>query len=330
MIISKTPFRVSFAGGGTDLSAYYKKRGFGAVLSTSIDKYMYITVHKPFEDYILLRYSSTELVNKVEEVKHPLIKEALKLLKIKNNIEITSFADIPSIGGTGLGSSSSYTIGLLNTLSAHLGKHFSKEKLAKSACDIEINKVGSPIGKQDQYAAAYGGLNFIKFNDDETVIVEPIIMDSEIKKKLNNRLVLFYTGITRSANEILIKQKKNTMNSQDHLNFLDKMKELAIELRKDLKNGKIDSFGQMLHKGWEYKKEMAAGITNVAIENLYNYGTKNGAEGGKLLGAGGGGFLLFYVLEKNKKKLIKTMTSKGVRYFPFNFENDGSRIIFQS
>jgi len=322
MIISKTPFRISFCGGGTDLKEYYSHRQ-GSVVSTTIDKYMYITVKEYFDtNKIFLKYSRTELVSNINKIKHPIIREALKLVGIVRGIDITSLANIPS--ATGLGSSSAFTVGLLNALYAYLDEHKSPEHLAKEACKIEIDILKEPIGKQDQYITAYGGLRHILFNPDESVNVEMIIIPKSLKEELENNLMLFYTGIQRKASEILQEQKSNTNKKME---FLDRMRDISFELKEALLKKDLTRFGELLHKNWEYKKMLASKITNDVIDRYYKIAIKNGALGGKVLGAGGGGFLLFYCEQKNQNKLLKSLSS--LKHVPFKFESNGTRIVYR-
>jgi len=321
MIITKTPFRVSFCGGGSDMANFYEKYG-GCVLSTSINKYCYISIHPYFnENQTLLKYSENELVDNPDQINHKIFRRVLTDMDI-HGVEISSTADIP--GGTGLGSSSTFTVGLLNTLNCYKGKFVSKDKLAKLACEVEIEKLGNPIGKQDQYGAALGGLNFIKFNQDGSVSHEPILMDGKTYKRLQNNLLMFYTGTTRSANTILAEQTKN-ITSEDKAKNLLKMCGLARDMKAALENNDISSFGKILDEGWQLKKELASGIANPAIDEAYETAMKNGALGGKLLGAGGGGFLLFYCEEEKQDKLKKAI---GLRELDFSFERDGTGVIY--
>ena len=321
MIITKTPFRVSFCGGGSDMANFYEKYG-GCVLSTSINKYCYISIHPYFnENQTLLKYSENELVDSPDQIKHRIFRQVLTDMGI-HGVEISSTADIP--GGTGLGSSSTFTVGLLNTLNCYNGKFVSKDKLAKLACEVEIEKLGNPIGKQDQYGAALGGLNFIKFNQDGSVSHEPILMDGKTYKKLQKNLLMFYTGTTRSANTILAEQTKN-ITSEDKAKNLLKMCGLAKDMKVALENNDISSFGKILDEGWQLKKELASGIANPAIDEAYEIAMKNGALGGKLLGAGGGGFLLFYCEEEKQDQLKKAI---GLRELDFSFERDGTSVIY--
>lgn len=321
MIISKTPFRVSFFGGGTDLKDYYKSN-YGAVVSTTIDKYIYITVNKRFEDSIRVSYSKTEIVDNVNEIQHPIVRNALKLVGIDGGIEITSIADIPA--KTGLGSSSTFTVGLLNALYAYKGVYASAEKLASEACKIEIEMLGEPIGKQDQYAAAYGGLNYIQFNSDDSVFVEPLICSKETKDYLNSNLMLFYTGMTRSTGEILKDQKKNTNSKYE---VLTQMRDMTKSFKSVISAGKdLNSIGKLLDNAWDLKKQMSNKISSGIIDEHYEKALINGALGGKILGAGGGGFLLLYCESHNQEKLKNVLSE--LNYVPIKFEGQGSKIIF--
>ena len=321
MIITKTPFRVSFCGGGSDMANFYEKYG-GCVLSTSINKYCYISIHPYFnENQTVLKYSENELVDSPDQIKHRIFRQVLTDMGI-HGVEISSTADIP--GGTGLGSSSTFTVGLLNSLNCYKGKFVSKDKLAKLACEVEIEKLGNPIGKQDQYGAALGGLNFIKFNQDGSVSHEPILMEGKTYKELQKNLLMFYTGTTRSANTILAEQTKN-ITSEDKARNLLKMCGLAKDMKVALENNDISSFGKILDEGWQLKKELASGIANPAIDEAYEIAMKNGALGGKLLGAGGGGFLLFYCEEEKQEQLKKAI---GLKELDFSFERDGTSVIY--
>lgn len=321
MIITRTPFRISFAGGGSDLPSFYR-RHTGAVLSTAIDKYMYIVLHPFFQkDKIQLKYSKNELVGDVNDIRHPIFREVLKEYGL-SGIDINSIADVPS--GTGLGSSSSFTVGLLNAVRAYLGKASGAGALGAMACDVEINKVGSPIGKQDQYAAAYGGLNLITFHGDESVVVERIIMDRAKKKELERNLFMFYLGGKHSANEIL-KRQQEAISNDDKFEVQKKMVQLAYDLKDRLENNDIDDMGTILHEGWLMKKSLTNGITSDVIDTLYNKGIKAGATGGKLLGAGGAGFMLFYCPGSRHEDFLGNMC--GESEMKFNFDDQGSKII---
>ncbi|WP_312691996.1 GHMP family kinase ATP-binding protein [Caproiciproducens sp.] len=321
MIITKTPFRISFCGGGSDLASFYEKHG-GCVLSTSINKYMYISVHPYFDQrYTALKYSENEIVDDISKIKHKIFNCVLNQMKV-SGVEISSTADVPA--GTGLGSSSTFTVGLLHTLSCYQGKYVSKAKLAEGACDVEINKLGSPIGKQDQYAAAFGGLNFIRFNPDGSVSVSPIVMKPETYRKLQDNLMMFYIGHSRSANSILSEQKKN-MSQENKVNNLLKMCSLAEQMKAALENNDLSSFGKIMNQSWELKRTLASGISNPEIDRTYETAMENGALGGKLLGAGGGGFLLFYCEPQNQEKL---RIAVGLKQMNFKFERDGTSVVY--
>lgn len=325
MIISRTPMRISFAGGGSDLAVYYR-RGYGSVVSTAIDKYIYITVNKKFDDLIRVSYSKAEMVESVDEVEHNIIREALKMVGIDRGIEVVYMGDIPlGSAGIGLGSSSSLAVGVLNALYAYKGQHVSAEQLAQKACEIEINILGQPIGKQDQYAAAYGGFNYIQFNKDENVFVDPIICERETKERLNKKLLLFYTGIERFSSDILEEQRGNIDNNNK---FLDEMVNLSEILRESIINNGSNTVGKLLHQSWEYKKQLASKITNSIIDEYYERARNAGAIGGKILGAGGGGFLLFYCEEKYQAEVRDALSD--LKAIPFRFEPQGSKIIYVS
>lgn len=299
MIITRTPFRISFVGGGTDLPDFYRVEP-GAVVSTAINKYMYIVLNKRFDDTIRVSYSKTEIVKAAEEIQHPIVREALKLVGITKGVEIVSIADIPA--GTGLGSSSSFTVGLLSALYAYKGILKSAEELARDACEIEIDMVGEPIGKQDQYIAAYGGFRYTQFNTDETVFTEPIICSKVNRQKLSQNLLLFYTGDTREARNILKEQTANAKQA-DKLACLRKMRDLAFELNQQFNNNcSPDVLGEFLHKGWMLKKQLASGISDDRIDKYYEKAIRAGALGGKILGAGGGGFLLLYCPRRDSSR----------------------------
>ncbi len=321
MIITKTPFRISFCGGGSDIADFYRKHG-GCVVSTSINRYMYISIHPFFDEKVTsLKYSQTEIVNDISKIKHAIFKRVLNDMNI-SGVEITSTADVPS--GTGLGSSSSFTVGLLHSIYCYKGKYVAKRKLAEEACDIEINRLGNPIGKQDQYAAACGGLNFISFHRDDTVTVEPIIMESDCLKELQDNIVIYYTGITHDANSILAEQKSN-ISKIEKTNSLIKMCQLAYDMKNSLENNDLSYFGEILNESWQRKKELASGITHPAIDSMYEKAISNGAIGGKLLGAGGGGFLLFYCDKSMQRKLDAAM---GLKRFSVEFERDGTSVVY--
>lgn len=297
----------------------------GAVVSTAIDKYIYITVNKKFDRKIRASYSVTEIVDSVDELKHELIREALKLVELDGGIEITSISDIPS-RGTGLGSSSTYTVGLLSALYAHTGRRAGAERLAREACKIEIELCGKSIGKQDQYIAAYGGLQYIQFNPDESVFIDPIICRPDTKTRLQEHFLLLYTGMTRSADEILQEQKNNTETDEERRRTLRAMTRLAQALKESLCQNDLDSFGEILHQGWLMKQSLASGISNSRINEWYERARRHGAIGGKVLGAGGGGFLLLYAPPERHRKIVSALPE--LRLMPFRFEPQGSKIIY--
>jgi len=326
MIISRTPLRISFAGGGSDLAAYYKKREYGSVVSTAINKYIYITVNKKFDDLIRVSYSKTEMVESVEEIEHNIIREALKIVGIERGIDIVYMGDIPlGSAGIGLGSSSSLAVGVLNALYAYKGQHVSAEKLAREACKIEINILKNPIGKQDQYAAAYGGYNYIQFNKDESVYLDPIICLNGTKERLNKKLMLFFTGIERVSSDILGEQKERT---PENIDYLDRIVSLSDQLRAYLSKNNLGNFGEILHEGWINKGKLASGISSTQIDQFYSKARKAGAIGGKILGAGGGGFLLLYCEEEKQDQVRNALSD--LKESPFQFEPQGSKIIYVS
>ena len=324
MIITRTPFRVSLCGGGSDLPSFYEKNG-GCVISTTINKYMYITVHPSFqEDLTVLKYSKTETVKKIKDIEHSIFKQCLLDTKIKG-VEITSIADIPQ--GTGLGSSSSFTVGLLNALACYKRKFVSKEEIASKACQVEIEELGNKIGKQDQYAASYGGLNYYQFNQDGSVYVEPVLMSKEAFHKLEDNLIMMYVGGVHSASAILKEQSNNVKSGDKEKNLL-KMCEMTKKLKVELENDNVDALGKILHESWMLKKTLASGISNPDIDRWYDTAMKNGALGGKLLGAGGGGFLLFYVPKDKQKQVIDSLPE--LKELKFKFDHQGTVPVFVS
>jgi len=324
VIISRTPLRVSFLGGGSDLPTYYQRHG-GAVLSTAIDQSLYVTVSRKFDNAVRVSYSRTEEVGHASEVQHPLVREALKMLGIDGGIEITSIADIPA-KGTGLGSSSSFTVGLLNALHAYCGRHVPAEKLALESCLIEIERCGEPIGKQDQYAAAFGGFNFIRFHPDERVEVNKIVCSPSAISSLQDRLLFFYTGITRSASGLLQRQSQEIATNARKSQAMANMVRLAEEAYTQLCAGNVSTLGEMLHDAWQIKKRLTNGISNAAVDEAYQAAIDAGAKGGKLLGAGGGGFLMLYAEPARHDEIRRALRS--LRETPFRFAAQGSSIIF--
>jgi len=321
MILAKTPFRVSFAGGGSDLPEFYRRKA-GAVVSCTIDKAMYIAIHPYFHEKIRIKYSRTEDVSTVAEVAHPIVRECLNLVGIERGMEIASFADVPA--GTGMGSSSAFTVGMLHALYARAGKSPSAAQLAATACEIEIERVKAPIGKQDQYAAAFGGLNFIRFNEDESVEVQPIECRAETRDALSRRLMLFYIGQEREASSILAEQSRN-MADKEKFHRVEQLVELAVELRASLERNDLSSFGEILHRGWQLKRGVASGISNDVVESNYQAAREAGAEGGKLLGAGAGGFLLLSCQQERQGQVREAMS--GLREMSISLVSDGSQIL---
>jgi len=323
MIIVRTPTRVSFTGGGSDLPAFYKKHG-GAVLSSGLNRYLYLSIHPYFyQDKLICKYSKNELVSNASELAHPIFKALLTQFGV-NGVEITCTADVPA--GTGLGSSSSFTVGLLHALHAYTGKYVSAASLAAEACHTEIDILGEPIGKQDQYAAAFGGLNVFRFNKDGHVDVEPVIMSSEARERMERNLLMFYTGDLRSASQILSEQGKNVATDSDKENAQLEICKLTDELHRELVNDNIDSLGPILHAGWLQKRKLANGITNPDIDGAYEKALAAGASGGKLLGAGGGGFLLFYVPEHRHNPVKNALAE--LTHMEFGFSPSGSSVIY--
>tara|TARA_B100001250_G_scaffold67191_1_gene53734 strand:- start:8391 stop:9371 length:981 start_codon:yes stop_codon:yes gene_type:complete len=323
MIITRTPFRMSYVGGGTDIKAFYKDEP-GAVLSTTIDKYMYITLHQKFDGGIRVAYSKTEEVSNINNIDHPLVRESLKALGVLGGIEITSTADIPA-KGTGLGSSSSYTVGLLTALHAYMDKDISTADLAELACNIEIIKCQEPIGKQDQYSAAFGGLNLLEFMPDDSVNVTPVLCSNDFRKTLNLSTLVFYTGLTRSASGILAEQTKVSSQKNKKL-VLRRMARLANDFKLGIENNSLEDLSELLNENWSLKKTLTDGITNSTIDEIYNAGIGAGAYAGKLLGAGAGGFMMFLAPENRHVEIINVMHK--LRLVKFNIESSGSKIIY--
>lgn len=322
MIITQTPLRISFFGGGTDFKDYYRLNKGGAVLSTAIDKCIYVIIKKRFDDKIYINYSRKEIIDSVDEIRHDLVREAMRKTGIDKGVEITTLADVPS-EGTGLGSSGSVTVGLLNTFYLYQVQSQPAAILARQACEIEINILKRPIGKQDQYSAAFGNLNLIKFNPGDIVTLQQLSIDEEVKRELEANLMLIYTGITRRSSDILSEQKKNI---KDKISVLNDIRDMVEEGKEYLIKGKLDDFGKLLHQGWELKKILAQGISNPLIEEIYQAARKAGALGGKISGAGGGGFLLLYCPCQQQNRIRKTL--KNLRELPFRFEEEGTKAIF--
>jgi D-glycero-alpha-D-manno-heptose-7-phosphate kinase len=325
MITTRSPLRISLGGGGTDLPSYYREHG-GFLIAGAINKYVYVNVMRPFTEGIYLKYSHLEHVSAIDEVQHPIIREAIRMLGFKTpQVEITTLADIPS--GTGLGSSGSFTTALLKALYVHRMRQIEPTELAEFACEIEIDRLGEPIGKQDQYIAACGGLTCFTFHPDDRVDVEPLKISMDTKFDLEDNLLLFFTGFSRSAGSILKDQNTKTKsNDKDMIANLHFIKELGLKSKAILETGNTAEFGALMHEHWEHKKRRSGGMSNPEIDQWYDLGMKNGAAGGKLVGAGGGGFLLFYANDRNK--LRHAMAAAGLEEVRFAFDFEGTKVLF--
>jgi D-glycero-alpha-D-manno-heptose-7-phosphate kinase len=321
MIIVQTPLRVSFFGGGTDFPPFYLSEG-GAVLSSAIDKYIFVTIKKRFDQKIRVGYTRAEMVDSVDQIQHDLIREAFLKTGILKGVEVVTMGDIPS-DGSGLGSSSTVTVGALHAMYTYLGEIIPAEKLAYEACEIEIDTLKKPIGKQDQYIAAYGGLRFIEFRQDGTIHSEKIHVDEKSQRLLNMNFLLFFTGISRKSDTILEEQQNHIA---DRLVTLREIKKMAYTARNELEAGNIDILGELLHQSWLLKKQLAGPISNGSIDNMYDAARQAGAIGGKLTGAGGGGFLLLYCPHQ-KQDAVRSALSP-LQELPFQLERDGSKVIF--
>jgi D-glycero-alpha-D-manno-heptose-7-phosphate kinase len=325
MIITRSPLRITLGGGGTDLPSYYREHG-GFLIAAAIDKYVYVTVTRPFIEGIFLKYSKLEHVDQINQVQHPIIREALQMVGFDTpQVEITTLADIPS--GTGLGSSGSFSTALLKALHTHRRKLLHPSELAELACEIEIERLGEPIGKQDQYAAAYGGVTAFHFNPDDTVHACPLRASVDALFQLEDNLLLFFTGFSRSTGSILQDQKQRTEQSDGAMiENLHYVKELGQRSRQAIESGKTIRFGELLHEHWEHKKRRSTGMSNPQIDEWYELGRNNGAVGGKLVGAGGGGFLLF--LSEDHKRLRAAMADQGLEEVRFRFDFEGTKVLF--
>lgn len=324
MILTRSPLRITLGGGGTDLPSYYREHE-GFLIAAAIDKYVYVTVMRPFTPGIFLKYSSLEHAEKPDQVRHPVIREALALEGLDTlQIEITTLADVPA--GTGLGSSGSFTTALLKALHAHGRKILHPQQLAQLACQIEIDRLGEPIGKQDQYIAAYGGLTCFTFHKDERVTSEPLAISLDTMHDLEDNLLLFFTGFSRSAGSILKDQHVRSLShDRQMLHNLTYVKELGLRSKAALEAGQTARFGELLHEHWEHKKRRSGRMSNEQIDQWYELARKNGAVGGKLVGAGGGGFLMFYAADRNR--LRRAMTSAGLEEFRFRFDFEGTKVV---
>ena len=327
MIIARSPLRITLGGGGTDLPSYYREHE-GFLLAAAIDKYVYVNVMRPFTPGIYLKYSKLEHVELIDEVKHPIIREALRMLDFRTpQVEITTLADIPA--GTGLGSSGSFTTALLKALYTHRKRHLHQEELAELACHIEIDLLGEPIGKQDQYIAAIGGITCFTFHQDDKVSATPLVISMDTMFDLEDNLILFFTGVSRSAGSILKEQQIRSQNNEaDMLKNLHFVKELGYRSKEALESGDMILFGELMNEHWEHKKCRSAGMSNPQIDDWYDLAMKNGAIGGKLVGAGGGGFLMFMAQDRNK--LRHTMAAKGLEEVRFRFDFEGTKVVMSS
>lgn len=328
MIVVRSPFRLPLGGGGTDLPSYYSQYG-GCLITAAINKYLYININHPaMADKIKINYSKVEMVNvdEIDQIKHEIVRESLKYLGISQPIEISSMADLAA--GTGMGSSSSYAVGLLKGLNTCLRRFISMKELAEEACHIEIDRIGKPIGKQDQYAAAYGGIIQLHISLDGEVTVTPLPLDHEIIYELENRLMMFYTNVERDANQILSEQSQKAGNDdQAVIASMHRIKEIGIAVKDALVHGDICQFGRLLHEHWLEKKTISTKMSNSRIDEWYDLAMANGALGGKIMGAGGGGFMLLCVENGKRKLLRKTMESAGMRYMDFRFDFEGSKVL---
>lgn len=322
MIIARSPLRISLGGGGTDLPSYYAKRE-GFLIAAAIDKYVYIALHQTFIDELIIKYSKMEKVASIDDIKHPIIREAFKAVNMNElSLEISSMADIPS--GTGLGSSGSFTTALLKVLHAHQKNLIHPDELAKQACHIEIDRLGEPIGKQDQYISAYGGITCFEFKKDDSVKAYPLKIDKETLYDLEDNLLLFFTGYSRKASSILKDQdSKSKDNNKQMIKNLDLIKEFGIRSKEAFENGDLMQFGEIMNDHWRYKKERSHNISNPHIDQWYELALNNGAIGGKLIGAGGGGFLMFYA--KDNARLRHAMKTAGLKEVRFNFDFEGTK-----
>lgn len=327
MIITRSPLRISLGGGGTDLPSYYREHE-GFLIAAAIDKYVYITLHETFVDEMIIKYSKMERVSSIDEIQHPIIREALRLVGIQNlNIELSSMADIPS--GTGLGSSGSFTCALLKALQTYKKNLVHPNEIAEQACHIEIDLLKEPIGKQDQYISAYGGINSFEFCKNDTVKAKPLKLSDETLYSLEDNLLLFFTGYSRSASEVLKEQdnktKKKDPSMIDNLHFV---KELGYKSQSAFESGDLEKFAELMNVHWEHKKQRSDLMSNNKINEWYDIALKNGALGGKLIGAGGGGFLMFYANEN--MKLRHAMAHEGLKEVRFKFDFEGSKVVAQS
>lgn len=325
MIVSRAPVRFSLGGGGTDLPAYAERFG-GYVVTAAVDKYIYVTANKRFYRDIRLAYSKTETVPTVDAIEHPLFREALRLTGVEHGIELTSVADLPA--NSGLGSSSAFTVALLNALHAYKREFVSSRQLAEEACIIEMERLGEPIGKQDQYVAAFGNITALTIGTDGSVEVEPVPVREEVLDELESNLVIVYSGIERPARVVLGEQGKRLRELEPGvIERMHRIKEIGREVYRLLVDGDIDRYGELLHDHWTRKRALASSMTDAVLDEHYEAARKAGALGGKLMGAGGGGFFMFYARPTDKRRLLEAMTARGLRTLKFRFDLDGARIV---
>jgi D-glycero-alpha-D-manno-heptose-7-phosphate kinase len=324
MVISRTPFRVSLAGGGSDFREYYRHGG-GAVVSMAIDRYMYVTVNRRFDDSLRVSYTRTEIVDRLDDLHHDIIREALRRTGVTRGVEVTTIADLPA--GIGLGSSSTLTVGVLNALYAMQGVWKSPAELARQACEIEIDVLAHPIGKQDQYIAAFGGLQHVRFHADETVSVQPVVCPQATRDRLVRSLLLFFTGVVRNAGSVLTEAKRRMASEAATRTAIDGIVAHAEAVQQSLASGRLRTVGEILHASWELKKQMASNVSNPSLDALYSAARQNGAIGGKVAGAGGGGCLLLFAPPARQAGLRRMLVERGLKQVPFTLEPEGSRIV---
>ena len=325
MIVSRTPFRVSFIGGGSDLAAYYRRRP-GAVVAMAIARYMYVAVNRRFDDTIRVSYTRTEIVERVQDLHHDLIREAMKRTGVTSGVEIVTIGDVPA--GTGLASSSSLTVGVLHALYAFRGQSVTAERLAQEACEIEIERLGRPIGKQDQYIAAYGGFQHLRFNSDETVAVDPVVCTTETRQRLVSELMLFYSGIQRDSTGVLADARRQIEGNGQTQTSMDRLVDLVPDFTEALASGDLEGIGALLHRGWLLKKQMSRLVSNADLERFYAASRRAGAKGGKVSGAGGGGCLLLVVPPESQGRVRRAMARHGLQQIPVGYEHQGSRLVY--
>lgn len=325
MILSRAPVRFSLGGGGTDLPSYSREHG-GFLVAAGIDKYIYLALHQRFEPKIRLAYSKTEQVDEVGQIEHPLFRESMRLTGVNQGVEISSMADVPA--NSGLGSSSSFTVALLNALHASRREYVDSRTLAEEACKVEIDILREPIGKQDQYIAAFGGITAFTFHKDGGVEVERLKMRGEVQDELESNLLIFFSGVERRAATVLTEQAKTIQsNVGDAVERMHRIKAIGYETKRLLERGEIDGFGDLLHEHWQNKRKLAANMTDSSLDEHYDAARKAGAIGGKLMGAGGGGFFMFYARPADKRRVYEAMVGRGLRPLRFRFDHDGARIV---